>query len=250
MTATSSTPMPGAFQGTELDLLLVDDHRIFAEVLAIRLEAESAIGRVDRAASLGEARALITQRRPDVVLLDLYLGDESGLDLLRELSAETGPPAVMLSGAGDVDGIIEAVRAGAHGWVPKDAQVETLLDASETVAAGNMFLPAELLRPVLRRLLREKAPARTRGLLDEVTPRELEVLRCLVAGMSRAEVAKRLYLTTNTVRTHVQNLLRRTELHSTLALVALARHLGISGIDEPDGSSSPALRTPSIVLMA
>jgi len=83
-------------------------------------------------------------------------------------------------------------------------------------------------------LLRDHGANAQPSLLDDVTSRELEVLRCLVAGMNRAEVASRLFLSTNTVRTHVQSLLRRADVHSTLTLAAVARDLGVTGIDEPE----------------
>jgi DNA-binding NarL/FixJ family response regulator len=216
-----------------LEVLLVDDHRIFAEVLALRLEAESVVSRVERATTLRAARVLLSGWRPDLVLLDFHLGRESGVDLVRELAPD-GPAVIMVSGDGDAGGIIDAFEAGAQGWVPKCSPVAMLLAATEVVADGNLFLPPALLRPVLHQLLRDHRADTQPCLLDDVTPRELEVLRCLVAGMSRAEVASRLFLSTNTVRTHVQNLLRRAEMHSTLTLVAAARDLGVSAIDEPE----------------
>jgi two-component system nitrate/nitrite response regulator NarL len=216
-----------------LEVLLVDDHRIFAEVLALRLKAESAVSRVERATTLRTAHVLLSDWRPDLVLLDFHLGEESGLDLLRELAPD-GPAVIMVSGEEDVGSIIAAIEAGAHGWVSKCSPVALLLTAAAVVSGGNMFLPPALLRPVLRQIIRDHRADTQPGLLDDVTPRELEVLRCLVAGMSRAEVASRLFLSTNTVRTHMQNLLRRAEVHSTLALVAAARDMGITGIDEPE----------------
>jgi DNA-binding NarL/FixJ family response regulator len=232
MTATvAKTPLPAR----SLELLLVDDHRIFADVLAARLLAEPAIRRVDRASTLAAARSLLATWRPDVLLLDLHLDSESGLDLLEDLRPD-GPAVIMVSGSGDVGGVIDAISAGALGWVPKDSPVEVLLDAASIVAHGNMFLPPALLGAVVQTLLRDHLGATVPGLLDEVTPRELEVLRCLVAGMSRSDIAGRLFLSTNTVRTHVQNLLRRADVHSTLALVATARELGVRGIDEPESA--------------
>jgi DNA-binding NarL/FixJ family response regulator len=231
------TPPPSAGDGVRI--LLVDDHRVFAEALAALLEAEPGIDDVRVASSLDSARAMIVAAHPDLILLDLTLVDESGLDLLRDPTiAGHRPDVVILSGSNDPGRIIDALDAGAQGWLSKDTRVDALLDAVWQVLHGYMYLSPENLRPVLERLLANVHNRRSfGGFVDELTPRELEVLRCLVAGMTRAEVAQHLFVSTNTVRTHVQSLLRQSDQHSTLALVAMARALGVTGIDEDDKPS-------------
>jgi DNA-binding NarL/FixJ family response regulator len=217
-----------------LAVLLVDDHRVFAEVLAARLRKEPQIASVEVAFSLGAARALVNTVPVDVVLLDYDLGPERGLDLLPDLRArERPPPAVILSGAGDSGAIIGGLEHGVQGWLLKDADVATLLTAVEQVLDGNLYLYPGALRPVVDRLLgNARGTQPVAGFVATLSQRELEVLRCLVAGMTRAEVAQRLFISTNTVRTHVQRLLQRAEVHSTLALVAKARELGVAGTDD------------------
>jgi DNA-binding NarL/FixJ family response regulator len=98
-----------------------------------------------------------------------------------------------------------------------------------------MYLAPPTLRPVLTHLLAElRGRDEAAGFVADLTPREFEVLRCLVSGMTRAEVAQHLFVSMNTVRTHVQSLLRRSDQHSALALVAFARSHGVKGIDEID----------------
>ena len=223
-------------QDPDLVILLVDDHRVFAEALSGLLLAEEGIGRVRLASSLDAARAVLGFDRPDLVLLDRALGEESGLDLLTELAAAEDPPAaIVLSGSTEPRQIVQALERGAKGWLSKTTRLEVLVAAVWQVIDGQMYLAPATLQPVLSQLLTD---LRTREAADSfvasLTPRELEVLRCLVSGMTRAEVAKHLFVSMNTVRTHVQSLLRRSDQHSTLALVAFARSHGVTGIDEND----------------
>jgi DNA-binding NarL/FixJ family response regulator len=215
-------------------LLLVDDHRVFADVLGEALLGEPGISRVNRASNLEAARALLASDPPDLVLLDLVLADESGFDLLGELAGSPGaPPAIVLSGSNDPQLIVRALECGAKGWLSKTTRLDALMAAVWQVLDGQMYLAPSTLRPVLTHLLADlRGRDEAAGFVGELTPRELEVLRCLVSGMTRAEVAAHLFVSMNTVRTHVQSLLRRSEQHSALALVAFARSHGVRGIDE------------------
>jgi two-component system nitrate/nitrite response regulator NarL len=225
-------------------VVLVDDHRVFTEALASLLETEPGISRVSRAATLDGARALLSTDRPDLVLLDLALAEESGYELLGELGDRPdSPPVMVLSGSTEARLIVRALEAGARGWLTKTTPWSALVAAIWQVVEGHMYLTPSTLEPVLTHLLtdlhRQRAAA---DFLDQLTPRELDVLRCLVSGMTRGEVAQHLFVSTNTVRTHIQSLLRRSGQHSALALVAFARSLGVAGIDETE--ESEILRPP------
>lgn len=227
-------------------VLLVDDHRVFAEVLAMRLRTEAIIDTVEVAFSLGGARAAVNTFRPDLVLLDFQLADELGLDLFSDLGQLPQPPNVlMLSGTDDTVSIVQALDAGAQGWVSKTTRFQTLVFATKEVLRGHMYLAPPTIKPVILHLLNAaRVTVSEPSFVDELSPRELEVLRCLVAGMSRSEVAAHLFVSVNTVRTHVQNLLRHADRHSTLALVSLARDLGVQPIDGAQSSwPSPQRRS-------
>lgn len=228
-------PAPG-----RLTFLLVDDHRLFTEALAMRLEAEPSVAGVHVAHDLATARQLAKTMHPDVVLLDLKLAGESGLDLLPELDKlPSRPPVLMLSAAGGVHAAAEALEAGAQGWLTKDASVEELIEASRELRKGHTYIAPGTVQAVLEEMLQrsESGPPRDASFLDNLSPRETEVLRCLMAGMSRTEIAERLHVSVNTVRTHVQHLLRRSGEHSTLALVAHARRLGLLPMDDETDQS-------------
>jgi DNA-binding NarL/FixJ family response regulator len=236
-------PVPGSATA-----LLVDDHRLFAQVLAQRLRAEPGFAEVATACSLTEARERAEEVQPDLVLLDFQLAGESGIDLLEDLDRLDKLPAVlMLSASDDSESIVAALEAGAQGWVSKDEEFTALVRAIRRVQSGQMHLPGRLARLVVRHLLDEsRSQGREPSFVQKISPRELAVLQCLVAGLTRTEVAQRLYVSPNTVRTHIHKLLRTAGLHSTLSLVAAARRSGVEAYDEvPHAVSSVAPRGTS-----
>ncbi len=222
-------------------MLLVDDHRVFVEALAMRLRAEAIIDSAEVAFTLGSARAAVHTFCPHLILLDFHLVDELGLELFSDLSRLPQPPLVlMLSGLQDTVSIVKALEAGAQGWVCKTTRFQTLIFATREVLRGHMYLSPPTVKPVILHLLdTARVTSPEPSFVDELSPRELEVLRCLVAGMSRSEVAAHLFVSVNTVRTHVQNLLKHADRHSTLALVSLAREVGVQPVESAPGERVP-----------
>jgi DNA-binding NarL/FixJ family response regulator len=221
-----------ALQGCTV--LIVDDHRIFAEVIAGELTRMAQLTAVHLATKLPEARAIARATRPDLVIVDYALADECGLDLIPELSTlGLGADVIVVSASRDPDHIREAFRRGARAWVDKTARVDDLLDAMVAVRGGDMYLSAASVAVVMESQLDSDRRDTTKTFTDRCTERELDVLRHLMAGMTRTGVAAALGLSPNTVRTHVQSLLRTYGVHSTLALIAAAREAGITPADPP-----------------
>ncbi len=215
-----------------MSLLIVDDHRIFAEVLCSRLSHEPLVHDVRLASGLDEARVLAGQHPPEVVVLDYDIDGTPSTGLVADLRALPRPPeVVMLSASDDPEAIIASLRAGASAWVVKGAPVELLMAAVDEVLQGRTYLHPTTVRPVLDQLLHQGDAQAEPTFLDDLSARQLEVLRCLAGGLTRAETAQRLFISPNTVRTHVQHLLAASGEHSTLALVARARELGVQGVD-------------------
>lgn len=215
-------------------VLIVDDHPLFAEALATRLSSEPCIEVLPTAATVEHAEALLAREQPDVAIVDLMLGERSGLEVLRVIrDQEADTRIVMLSASSNVGSVTEAVRSGARAWVPKSVDARRLVTVITTVAMGGAWLPSRLLAGVLDNLTREPDPDPDG--LGALTPREREVLQCMVDGLSRAEVAERLFLSANTVRTHAQNLLAKLDCHSALEAVALARRNSMRPSGEPSG---------------
>lgn len=210
-------------------VLIVDDHALFAEALAARLGREPDLVILPIAGDLRRARALADTERPDVVVLDMVLGRESGLDVLDHLrDTAPGVRAVMLSALTEIDAVVQAVRRGAVGWLPKAESADLVARVIRDAARQGGWLPPEILGEVLRRLFaRAPEPPTEAQLLAALTPREREVLQCMVDGLSRAEIAQRLGLSANTVRTHTQNLLAKLDMHSALEAITLAMRLGM-----------------------
>jgi DNA-binding NarL/FixJ family response regulator len=176
------------------------------------------------ATSLAGARAAIRNGRCDLVLAS---EDLEG-DLVVELVGGTGsvaqrPPVLLLAQRPDPSLAAKALRAGARGWVSDDCTAEELADALTTVWRGRHWVPPQLRSGVIDALLgNRRTPASgTQQVL--LSPRQQEVLACLLLGMSHAEAAEALRLSLSTVRSHVRNMCRLTSVHSTPALVALAR---------------------------
>ena len=215
-----------------LTVLVVDDHRLFADVLVSRLEQEWSVAAAMAAYGLDEARVVARRLQPDLVMLDYNVEDELATTLIPDLRRLPSPPqVVMLSATEEPPAIIDSIDSGAAGWVIKGARIDVLMSAAREVMEGRMYLSPTTVRPVVEELL-GRSKAREPTFVDNLTERQLDVLRCLVAGMTRTETAAHLFITPNTVRTHVQHLLKASDTHSTLALVARARHLGVVGMSQ------------------
>ena len=219
-----------------VNILVVAGNRIFADVLAMRLREEPQVGAVEVAGSVQEARAAAVAIRPAVLLIEGDGRDDSRLQLIAELpEPAVWPVVLMLSGSREPGTIVTAFESGVRGWVTTDASFASLWQAIREVRDGHMVLSPSVVEPVIGRLaeaLRNQKPVSSRrNFVAELSPREYEVLRCLVQGLNRKETAARLYLSVNTVRTHVQHLLRQADEHTSMALVAAARELGVPGID-------------------
>jgi DNA-binding NarL/FixJ family response regulator len=216
-----------------LSVLIVDDHLTFADALAAGLGTEEDLD-AWVATTPDRARRLLAERCHDVVLIDVDLGGSDGIGFARELlMGDAALRIVILTVDTDVRRVAEAVSAGVCGCVDKSDPIEHLRRVIRGSVRGETWIPPRLLTGVLE-TLREATGERTEreALLASLTTREREILRCMVEGLPRNAIATRLYLSPNTVRTHVQHLFGKLEVHSTLAAVALARKLGVAVLDE------------------
>lgn len=212
-------------------VLIVDDHEVFADALALCLGDYPDLEVVGTATTAARGLRLLEERPCDVVVLDLVLGGEGGMAVAREaLRRDPTLGIVVATGAENGDEVVEAVQLGVRGWVSKTVTAQALVCAIRGVAQGETHLPADLLAGVLLSLSQGQRTVleHTQGIAD-LTSREIEVLGCLVDGMSRTEIGELLHVSPNTVRTHVQSILHKLKVHSALAAVAIARRAGITG---------------------
>ena len=203
----------------EITAVIIDEERTFADALAIRLNAEEDLSVV----AVTQPTATTMGWHADIILLDVDLtGSVRFCKTTSRTPNETR--VVMLSHTSEPSRIVAAIEAGARAWVRKDESVEHLLRVLRGVARGETWLPPAETGNVLSLLLRQRDGREdTNRLLDVLTPREREVLACLAEGAGRNQVAEQLNLRANTVRTHLQNIMTKLGVHSTLEAVALTR---------------------------
>ena len=211
-------------------VLIVDDHQVFADALSWRLSAEPDLEVVGVATSQEAALRAIDLRRPDVVVLDVELGDHrDGLALLRTMQEDDpGPSVLVVTAHDDAATASRAMSAGARGFVPKDTPAEDIAVVVRGVMAGETRVPPRLLTEVIS-YLRDTSGARNewQERIARLTPREREILALMVSGLDRVAIANRLFLSINTVRTHNKNILAKLEVHSSLEAVSVALRAGI-----------------------
>ncbi|AGL20743.1 two-component system response regulator [Actinoplanes sp. N902-109] len=207
----------------------MDDHPMWRDGVARDLTAAG----YDVVATTGEGRQAVRiagAARPDVVVLDLQLPDISGVEVITGLlAAVPGVRVLMLSASGEQQSVLDAVKAGATGYLLKSAGQAEFLDAVERTTAGDtVFTPglAGLVLGEFRRLATEPA-GRDDGVTPKLTERETEVLRLVAKGLSYRQIAERLVLSHRTVQNHVQNTLGKLQLHNRVELTRYAIERGL-----------------------
>jgi DNA-binding NarL/FixJ family response regulator len=210
-------------------VLMGDSQRSFAEALALRLDAEAGFQVMAVAVRAEEVRAAVRSHPIDVAVLSADGDDGAFLQLGRELlAARPGLHLVAVSGDDAPAIIARAVRQGFRGWVPRDVGVAALLNVLRSVHAGETCVPPLLLSRLLEQLLQEEEEEQAaRAPFTSLTARETELLHEVCKGATRAEIAERLAISPNTVRTHMQSILSKLGAHTTLEVIALARRAGI-----------------------
>ena len=207
-------------------VMVVDDHPMWRD--AVERDLVAAGFEVVAVASNGkEALARCPAARPDVVVLDLQIPEPNGVEVTRAIAGPDGPRVLILSASGEQADVLEAVKAGATGYLVKSASRAELLDAVRKVAEGEAVYTAGLAGLVLgeyRRLESAAKPAEERPVLTE---RETEVLRMVAKGLSSTQIAERLVISHRTVQNHTQNTLRKLQLHNRVELTRYAIEQGL-----------------------
>jgi DNA-binding NarL/FixJ family response regulator len=213
-------------------VVLVDDQALVRAGLRMILLGEPDLEIVGEAADGSAAVAVCHEQHPDVVLMDVRMPGTDGLEATRRLTAEPDGPRVLILTTFDLDDVVyEALRAGASGFVLKDASEERLVTAIRVVAEGGSLFAPSVTRRLVAEFARRRPPPRSD--LAELTAREQQVLRQVARGLSNAEIAAELYVTENTVKTHVGRLLMKLGLRDRVQAVVLAYESGLVGPAEP-----------------
>ena len=211
-------------------VLLVDDQALVRAGFRMILDAEAAIEVVGEAADGRDAIDQVRSLRPDVVLMDIRMPELDGLEATRRLKASGERPRVLILTTFDLDEYVyEALRAGASGFLLKDTPPEQLVSAIHVIAQGEALLSPSITRRVISEFVKGTGPKPQAQFprLQELTARELEVMKLIARGLSNAEIAKSLYVSETTVKTHVARILMKLNLRDRVQVVVLAYEAGV-----------------------
>jgi DNA-binding NarL/FixJ family response regulator len=192
-------------------VLLVDDEELVRSGLRTILAAQDDIEVVGEGGDGAVVVPLVASLRPDVVVLDIRMPLVDGIHATRELHRrlESPPRVLILTTFGDDENVYAALHAGADGFLPKRARPAEIVDAVRVVAGGESLLFPAAIRSLAARHATASTRTGTAGAVDDLTPREREILRLMARGLSNAEIADELFLGLQTVKTHVSSLLRK-----------------------------------------
>ena len=210
-------------------VVIADDQPMVRAGLRSLLEGEDGLVVVGEAVDGEQALAAVRRHRPAVVLMDIRMPNLDGLEATRRLVAERSAARVLVLTTFDLDEyVFDALRAGASGFLLKDATAEELIAAVRTLASGDAILAPAVTRRVIEAFASVSRPEpRLVERLSALSPREVEVLRLLARGMSNAEIARELFVSDATAKTHVSNVLGKLRLRDRVQAVIFAYETGL-----------------------
>ena len=219
-------------------VLIVDDQSLVRAGFRMILEAEGDVEVVGEASDGAEAIEAAAEHSPDVILMDVRMPNVDGLEATRRLlEGKSEGPRILILTTFDLDEYVwEALHAGASGFLLKDTPPEQLVDAIRVVASGDALLAPAITRRVIEEFVsRPPASARRQAPgLDELTARELEMLRYVARGLSNAEIAEAAFVSETTVKTHVAHILMKLRLRDRVQAVVYAYEHGIVAPGDTD----------------
>ncbi len=215
-------------------VMLVDDQRVVRDGLGMLLNLLPGVELVGTAANGREALAMVEETTPDVVLMDLRMPEMDGIEATTRLRhTHPGVQVLVLTTYADDESVLGALRAGARGYLTKDAGADEIAQAITTVAAGHMLLDPAAQAHVLNSLQQTSTgpttrPDTTAGLPDGLTRREAEILKLIAHGLSNQELAAHLFVTEATVKTHINHIFAKTGARDRAQAVAYAYRTGLA----------------------
>ncbi|WP_243795327.1 response regulator transcription factor [Saccharopolyspora gloriosae] len=204
-------------------VFVVDDHEVIRRGVAALVRSDSELELIGEAASAAEALALVPRHQPDVAVLDVRLPDGNGVELCRELRSQHPElRCLMLTSFDDHEALLDAILAGAAGFVLKGVVSEELLNALRTIGSGGSLLSPKKTEAMLSWLRREQERADP---LRELTAREREVLELIGEGLTNREISKRMYLAEKTIKNYVSQMLAKLAMRHRSEAAVLATEL-------------------------
>lgn len=203
----------------KIKVILADDHQLFRDGIKSVLSAEQDIEVIAEANNGRELLQLINECSPQIVISDITMPDMSGIDACKEISSKYPCVKVLiLSMHTNEEFIIEAIKSGAQGYLPKDTGRTDLLKAIRTLNDGNEFFSAEVSQTIIRNLMKQKDESP----ISTLTQRELEIIKLVAEGLLNKEIANKLCISIRTVDAHKNNIMNKLELRTNVDLVKFA----------------------------
>jgi DNA-binding NarL/FixJ family response regulator len=211
-----------------MNILLIDDHALFREGLKFLLRSLDGALEIDEASDCAEALRQVAARSYDLVLLDFKMPGLAGFDALAALrDAIPGAPLVVLSGEDNPGVVRSAIERGAMGFIPKSSTPEVLIQALRLVLARGVYLPPAVLDSARAPALAESGAIAGDRVLPGLTPRQMDVLRCVIQGKSNKIIARELDVSEGTVKAHLSSVLRALDARNRTEAVYAAAKLGL-----------------------
>ncbi len=224
-TADPPTPSPAGGSGDTIRVLVADDHALFRRGLNMILETEAAIDVIGEAEDGVEAVDMAIDLAPDVVLMDVRMPRLSGIEAATRVR-QSVPAAkiLMLTVSDEEEDLYEAIKAGANGYLLKEISIEEVADAIRAVTQGQSLISPSMASKLLDEFttLSKQADEKISPHAPRLTERELEVLQLVAQGLSNRKIAEKLFISENTVKNHVRNMLEKLHVHSRMEAVLYA----------------------------
>ena len=223
----SAAPPEASLQAEPIRAMIVDDHALFRRGLEMVLDSEPDIELVGQASDGAEAVEKAAESLPDVVLMDIRMPRSSGIEACRAMK-EAAPSAkiVILTISDEEEDLFEAIRAGASGYLLKDIPLDEVADAVRAVHGGqsliNPSMAGKLLTEFATLAKRDNEERAQEVPAPRLTEREMQVLKLVARGMNNRDIAKELFISENTVKNHVRNILEKLQIHSRMEAVMVA----------------------------